>query len=62
MRRGKWKYLTDERIGLLFDLEADPGETHDLAADHPKIVGELKKALSEWEKQVPPPRALSPLR
>ena len=62
VRRGKWKFLTDERVGLLFDLEADPGETHDLAADNPKIVGELKKTLAEWEKTVPPPRALSPLR
>ena len=27
VRRGRFKYLTDGRVGLLFDLETDPGET-----------------------------------
>ncbi|MBP7142958.1 MAG: sulfatase [Opitutaceae bacterium] len=32
-----------ERIGLvLYDLETDPGETLDLAAEHPEIVAELQ--------------------
>ncbi len=62
VRRGRFKYLTDERVGLLFDLEADPGEKHNLASENPKILEELKQALADWEKQVPPPRGSVPLR
>jgi arylsulfatase A-like enzyme len=62
VRRGKWKYLTDERVGLLFDLETDPGEANDVARANPKVLGELKKALADWEQQVPPPRGRAPLR
>ena len=38
VRRGRWKYLTDERVELLFDLQADPGETRDDSERNPKIV------------------------
>ena len=61
VRRGRWKFITDERAQVLFDLEADPGEREDLANKNPQIVGELKKALREWEQQMPPPRVLAPL-
>jgi len=53
VRRGKWKYVEDREMGLLFDLEVDPGERRNLAYQHPKIVEELKKALGEWEKTLP---------
>jgi arylsulfatase A-like enzyme len=62
VRRGKWKYLTEGRIHLLFDLEVDPGEKHDVAGEHPEILAELKQAVADWEKQVPPPRGVVPLR
>ena len=32
---------------LLFDVEADPAEAVDLAAEHPDIVAELKERLEE---------------
>lgn len=35
---------------LLFDVAADPGEKHDLAARHPKVVARLSKAFSTWDK------------
>jgi arylsulfatase A-like enzyme len=54
VRRGRWKYLTDGRAELLFDLQADLGEASNLADQKPKILGELKKALSDWEQQMPP--------
>jgi arylsulfatase A len=62
VRRGKWKYLTDERVGLLFDLATDPGETNDVARGNPKILGELKNALADWEQQMPPPAGRAPVR
>jgi arylsulfatase A-like enzyme len=53
VRRGQWKLvwhaLLPSRVEL-FDLAADPGETRNLAADHPERVAELQ-ALIEREAQ-----------
>jgi hypothetical protein len=38
---------------MLFDLEADPAERHDVAARHPDVVTRLKAMFDEHEKQVP---------
>jgi arylsulfatase A-like enzyme len=53
-RRGKWKYVLDREVELLFDLEADPGERHTLAFRHPEKVKELREALMGWEAKLPP--------
>ena len=42
IRKGKWK-VADTK---LHDLEKDPAENHDLAAEHPEVFKEIK-ALSE---------------
>jgi arylsulfatase A len=48
LRSGRWKYL---RPGLwsgtttLFDLEADPGEKHDLSRERPELVRQLEDRL-----------------
>jgi len=34
--------------GKLFDLQADPGEQNDLAADHPDIVRSMRAAFERW--------------
>lgn len=55
IRRGKWK-LVDFRDfeakaqsrWQLFDLDADIGETKNLAAEHPQLVAELSKAWDDW--------------
>jgi arylsulfatase A-like enzyme len=52
-RRGKWKYVLDREVELLFDLEADPGERKTLAYKNPELVGELRKALADWEAKLP---------
>ncbi len=38
----------------LFDLKNDPGEQHDVAAQHPEIVARLKKFFDAINKDVPP--------
>jgi uncharacterized sulfatase len=38
----------------LFDLEADPGEQKDVAAQHPEIVARLKVRYDEMNAAVPP--------
>ena len=55
VRRGQWK-LADWRDfeaktqsgWQLFDLAADPGESRDLAAQHPALVRELSAAWEKW--------------
>lgn len=52
MRSGRWKLLVDGGQYMLFDLDADPGERTDLAAQHPDIVVRLKQSIAAWEKDV----------
>ncbi len=55
IRVGKWKYCYHhDDIEQLFDLEADPGETANLAArpEHSALKADLKKrALEGWKLQ-----------
>ncbi|UVE93799.1 sulfatase-like hydrolase/transferase [Dietzia sp. B32] len=52
-RSGDWKLMfVPEPMGgtgrwALYDLSADPGETTDVAADHPEIAAEL---ASQWDR------------
>jgi arylsulfatase A-like enzyme len=62
VRRGRWKYLSEGDSEQLFNLESDPGEARDLAQKNPKIVSELKKALRDWERQMPPVKGPDLLR
>ena len=52
VRAGRWKMLVDGGLYLLFDLNDDPGERKDLAAQHTDLVVKLKALLAEWEKDV----------
>jgi len=53
LRQGPWKLVTleapfDERRFELFNLEADPGETRDLAAQYPEKYREL---IALWRRE-----------
>src|SRR5699024_5297349 len=56
IRQGKWKLtlggLEEDRSttapGFLADLEADPGERHDLSEAHPEIAGQLRRHLQQF--------------
>jgi arylsulfatase len=53
LRQGKWKlsnleYQFDEAEFELFDLDSDPGETHNLAESEPEIYQEL---LELWRTE-----------
>jgi arylsulfatase A-like enzyme len=61
VRAGKWKLILwqwPERTEL-FDLEADPGETNNLAAEHPEIAGDLTRLIKNFLSQT---QALQPHR
>ncbi len=48
LRRGRWKYIN--YVGYapqLFDVEADPWETRDVADDRPDVVAELDSVLQD---------------
>jgi arylsulfatase A-like enzyme len=47
--RNKNENLTAEDF-LLFDIQADPGEKNDLAAEHPDVVKEMAKRLLAWRE------------
>ncbi len=55
MREGDWKLLLMEDGGRaqLYDLAKDPGETQNLAAQHPAVVERLKEELLDWRKSLP---------
>jgi arylsulfatase A-like enzyme len=38
--------------GRLFDMVADPGQTKDIAADHPQLAKRLKDAVDNWRREV----------
>jgi arylsulfatase A-like enzyme len=50
IRTGRWKLILDQRRGTveLFDLENDPGELNDLAADEKEIAAALLEELRVW--------------
>ncbi|MDA9119600.1 sulfatase [Opitutales bacterium] len=57
LRKGKWKlheYFEDGAL-LLYDLENDPGETHNLASEKPKRLQALKEDMYAWRKRTGSP-------
>ena len=53
IRRGRWKYIKDRRLELLFDLDQDVGERRNLAFQFPGIEEALRTALAGWEAPMP---------
>lgn len=43
--RGKWRLISGRE---LFDIETDPGQHRDVAAEHPQIVEELRAGYEAW--------------
>ena len=56
MREGRWKLLCeyDGSRAELYDLDADPGETKDLAAENKALVKRLTEAVVIWHESLPP--------
>ena len=46
---GKWKFIWEDREQtMLFDLEADPAEEHNLADEHPDLVRRYERSIDAW--------------
>ncbi len=57
MRKGKWKlheYFEDGGLEL-YNLEEDPGESHNLAEELPELTIELLQQLRDWREMIIPP-------
>jgi arylsulfatase A len=54
IRQGRWKLLEffEDMTVELYDLEADPGESMNLAAAHPQRAASLKASLDDWRRRV----------
>jgi arylsulfatase A-like enzyme len=52
VREGRWKYIHKVEPEL-YDLMLDPGETNNLAMDHPEIVERLRSRLFELIETAP---------
>jgi arylsulfatase A-like enzyme len=56
VRKGRWKLYLEPKNGVarLFDLDTDPAEKKDLAAEQPAIFEELNALFQQWDDSLPP--------
>ncbi len=55
-RKGDWKLIKKKDTWRLYNLATDLGEKKDVAAQNPKVVAELKGALTKWESEMVDPK------
>ena len=53
VRTQRWRFVLGRRNrGGLYDMTADPGETKNVAKEHPDVARKLKAAYDAWFKEV----------
>jgi arylsulfatase A-like enzyme len=52
VRHGKWKYVQEGAVEMLFDLSADIGERRDVFYRHREVFDDLKQRLAAWEEEM----------
>lgn len=64
VRDGRWKLLVeaDGSGAQLYDVEADPTETTDVAGRHPELVERLRAGVLGWFAALPGPPPAAPAR
>jgi len=48
---GRYRYIANSEKPLLYDLKNDPGEMHNIAAEHPEVAERMQKATDTWFKR-----------
>ena len=54
VRDGRWKLIEwhEDDAAELYDLQADPSETQNLAQRHADVADRLRSSLSAWRRDV----------
>lgn len=62
VRLGDWKLIEkfQDQSFELYDLQSDPGESHNLATSKPDKLRELKTVLHKWQSDLHAPRPVEP--
>lgn len=47
----RWRFVLGKE---LYNLDTDPGQAHDVAADHPQVVARMREAYESWWAGVEP--------
>jgi arylsulfatase A len=55
VRHGRWKYLQDGNVEMLFDLQEDLSERRDVSYRNPSVFSDLKRRLADWENDLAKP-------
>jgi arylsulfatase A-like enzyme len=61
-RVGQFKWVDTEKGGGLFDLGADIGEQHDLAAERPDLLATLRARFAAWKAEMDAAEPRGPFR
>lgn len=51
-RDTRWKYIDVDGTVSLYDLEVDPGETADVAADHPEECDRIRRVIAAHKEEI----------
>ena len=52
VRKGDWKYISDNGTGLLFNLKQDIAERNDVRWRHPEKFAELRALMKKWDQEM----------
>ncbi len=52
VRSGKWKYIKDCGIEMLFDLSVDIGEKNNLFFKQQDVITDMREKLAAWENEI----------
>lgn len=61
-RLGHYKWVETRAGGGLFDLSQDVGEQHDLSAQRPELLAEIRARFAAWQRQMEQSEPRGPFR
>ncbi len=61
-RVGRYKWLDSAKGTGLYDLETDLGESHDLSAERPELLADVKARFDHWKKTMDAAEPRGPFR
>jgi arylsulfatase A-like enzyme len=59
---GRYRYIANAEKPLLYDLQTDPGEMHNILSEHPEVARRMQLAVDAWLKKTGKPLPAGALR